>query len=107
MFDPASESAGQLIDFCPTASAGQSAVDTPSPAASATVVTPSAASTGAATQASIRPAGELVRLTGVPGVGTLTVSRVAAVGVVAGVLVLFALAAALLLRARSRRALNR
>jgi hypothetical protein len=107
MFDPASESAGQLIDFCPTASAGQSAVDTPSPAASTTVVTPSAASTGAATQASIRPAGELVRLTGVPGVGTLTVSRPAAVGVVAGVLVLLALAAALLFWARSRRPLNR
>ncbi|HKV29448.1 MAG TPA: kelch repeat-containing protein [Candidatus Dormibacteraeota bacterium] len=103
MFDPASESAGQLIDFCPTASAGQPAVDTPSPAAPTTVVTPTAASTGTTAQASIRPAGELVRLTGVPGVGTLTVSRLGAVGVVAGVLVLLALAVALLLRARSRR----
>src|SRR3984893_1306359 len=73
MFDPGSEWASQLIDFCPTASAGQSAVDTPSPAASTTVATPSAASTGAVPQASVRPAGELLRLTGVPGVGTLTV----------------------------------
>ncbi|HVS05191.1 MAG TPA: kelch repeat-containing protein [Candidatus Dormibacteraeota bacterium] len=103
MFDPGNESASQLIDFCPTASAGQSAVDTPSPPPSATVAAPSASSTGAATQASVRPAGELARLTGVPGVGTLTVSRVAAVGIVAGVLVLLALAIALLLRARSRR----
>jgi hypothetical protein len=103
IFDPGSESAGQLIDFCPTASAGQSAAETPSPAASATLPTPSAASSGAATQASVRPAGELVRLTGVPGVGTVTVSRVAAVGVVAAVLVLLALAVALLLRVRSRR----
>jgi hypothetical protein len=103
LFDPGSESASQLIDFCPTASAGQSAVETPSPAASATLATPSAASTGAAAQASVRPAGELVRLTGVPGVGTLTVSRVAAVGAVAGVLMLLALAVALLLWVRSRR----
>src|ERR1700737_4900078 len=103
LFDPGSESAGQLIDFCPTASAGQSAVDTPSPAASTTVATPSAVSTGAITQASVRPAGELVRLTGIPGVGTLTISRVTAVGVVAGALVLLALAAALFLWARSRR----
>jgi hypothetical protein len=102
LFDPGSESASQLIDFCPTASAGQSAVETPSPAASTTVATPSATSAGKVTQPSVRPAGELVRLTGVPGVGTLTVSRSAAVGVVAGVLVLLALAVALFLRARSR-----
>ena len=103
MFDPGSEWASQLIDFCPTASAGPSAVETPSPAASTTVATPSATSTSAVTQASVRPAGELVRLTGVPGVGTLTVSRGAAVGVVAGVLLLLAIAVALLLWARSRR----
>ena len=102
MFDPASESAGRLIDFCPTASAGQSAVDTPSPAAT-TVATPSGAPTGAITQASVRPTGELVRLTGVPGAGTLSVSRATAVGVVAGALVLVALAVAFYLRARSRR----
>ena len=102
MFDPGSESAGQLIDFCPTASAGQSAVDTPSPAASTTVATPSAAST-ANTQASVRPAGELVRLTGIPGVGSLTISRVTAVGIVAGALLLLALAVAFYLWARSRR----
>jgi hypothetical protein len=103
MFDPGSESAGQLIDFCPTASAGQSAVDTPSPAAAATIATPSAASTSAVTQASVRPAGELVRLTGIPGVGSLTISRVAAVGITAAALVLIALAAAFFLWARSRR----
>ena len=103
LFDPGSESASQLIDFCPTASAGQSAVDTPSPAGSTTVATPSAASTGAITQASVRPAGELVRLTGIPGVGTLTVSRATAVGIVAGALVLLALAAAFFLWTRSRR----
>jgi hypothetical protein len=103
MFDPGSESAGQVIDFCPTASAGQPAVDTPSPAASATVATPSAVPTGATPQASVRPAGELVRLTGIPAVGTLSVSRVAAVEVIAGVLVLLALATAFYLWRRSRR----
>jgi hypothetical protein len=103
IFDPGGESAGQLIDFCPTASAGQSAADTPSPAASTTVATPSAASSRAVTPASIRPAGELVRLTGIPGVGSFSISRVMALGVVAGVLVLLALAVALLLWARSRR----
>src|SRR4029077_1054452 len=103
MFDPGSESAGQSIDFCPTASAGQSAADTPSPVASTTVATPSAAPTGAVAQASVRPAGELVRLTGVPGVGTLSVSRATAVGIVAGALLLLALAVTFFLWARSRR----
>ena len=103
LFDPGSEWAGRLIDFCPTASAGQAPADTPSPAASATVATPSAVPTGTVTHPSAGPVGELVRLTGIPGVGSLTISRLAAVGIVAAALVLLALAAALFLWARWRR----
>jgi N-acetylneuraminic acid mutarotase len=103
LFDPGSESASQLIDFCPTASAGQSAAETSSPAAAPTVATPSAVPTAAVTRASAGAAGEPVRLTGIPGVGSLTISRLAAVGIVAAALVLLALAASLFLRGRSRR----
>lgn len=103
LFDSAGAAASLPVDSCPTSGPIQAVTDAPSPAASATVATPSAASTAAAAQPSVRPAGQSVRLTGIPVLGSLTFSRLAFVGIVAAALVLLALAAALVLWARSRR----
>jgi len=103
LFDSGGAAASPPVDSCPTGGPIQAGTEAPSAAASATVTTPSAVSTGAVTHAPVGPAAEPVRLTGIPGVGTLAISRLAAVGIVAAALVLLALAAALFLWARSRR----
>jgi hypothetical protein len=97
VFDPSAASSGQPVESCPTKQPIQAgAATTPSPAASTAVATPSAVPTGSAS-----PAVQPVRLTAIR-VGSLTVSRLTAIGV-AGALALLVLAGAIYAWGRWRR----
>ena len=100
LFDPSGVSGGQPVDSCQTSQPIQAGAATPTPAE--TFATPSTVSSPAASRASTGPASQPVRLTGIPVMGSLAVSRTTAVGIIAA-LVLLALAAALYLWARRRR----
>jgi hypothetical protein len=72
LFDPSAASGSQLVDDCPTDPPTQSGAATLSPMASPTVAIPSALSTAAVTQRSGHPAGEPIRITGIPVLGSLS-----------------------------------
>jgi N-acetylneuraminic acid mutarotase len=98
LFDPGSASPSHSIDSCPTDQATLSPVLTPFlPPASATVATPPPVSTKSGDNA-----GEPLRLTGIPLLGSVAIGRLTAIGIVAA-LVLLALAVALYLWAGRRR----
>jgi N-acetylneuraminic acid mutarotase len=96
LFDPSPGWTSQPVESCPTNQPIQAGAVTPSPAASTTEVGPSAVPT-----ASARAAGQAVPLTAIR-VGSLTVSRLTAIGI-AGALALLLLGAAIYAWARWRR----
>jgi N-acetylneuraminic acid mutarotase len=96
LFDPSPGWTSQPVESCPTNQPIQAGAATPSPAASTTEVGPSAVPTASA-RAAVQP----VPLTAIR-VGSLTVSRLTAIGI-AGALALLLLAAAIYAWARWRR----
>jgi hypothetical protein len=96
LFDPSPGWTSQPVESCPTNQPIQAGAATPSPAGSTTEVGPSAVPTASA-RAAVQP----VPLTAIR-VGSLTVSRLTAIGI-AGALALLLLAAAIYAWARWRR----